>query len=219
MKDDEFSIRLAKLKDEKTDPVPDDEELVHRFTTAFATQPIAALPKVSYHVPDNAYNEDYVEQLLMDADLLNDSDCDDSSTLPYVSMLEDTFVGKEELHLEEEGSSLMRQIQDEVALEAKYQDFAKKRDQDLERRYLALKDDNCNLTKCSTPEQKLHGQIPSPMQLDEVYNEMDSICNEDAIYFCEDCDDRFCNECFIEGHQSETADYEASKHKAKRLNI
>lgn len=44
------------------------------------------------------------------------------------------------------------------------------------------------------------------------------ICNEDATVECEDCDDedsKYCTECYFHTHRSESADYEATKHKSK----
>ncbi|CAO3581544.1 unnamed protein product [Absidia cylindrospora] len=43
------------------------------------------------------------------------------------------------------------------------------------------------------------------------------VCNEDAVIECDDCDnDRFCRQCFYDGHQSDMADYGFSKHRAKK---
>lgn len=85
----------------------------------------------------------------------SDNDNDDIDDYIY-SMLDDgqqqgiqekmdtfqkAFIGSDGLYDTDETAALIQQLQQENALDAKYEQFAKKRDDDLEKRYLELKKD------------------------------------------------------------------------------
>ncbi|KAI9320186.1 hypothetical protein BX666DRAFT_1382070 [Dichotomocladium elegans] len=113
----------------------------------------------------------------------------------------------------DDSDALVRQIQDEVDVESRYDKFTQQQDDALEERYRALKQGR-------QPAPSPLTQVPKPMDPSEFFDEVDDwccICNEDATWICEGCDnDKFCNACFYEGHQSDMASYEAMQHKAKK---
>lgn len=54
------------------------------------------------------------------------------------------------------------------------------------------------------------------MSKDLIYR-CTGICNDDATVECLGCEDdnKYCKECFFHTHKSESADYEATKHKSR----
>ncbi|CAO3608657.1 unnamed protein product [Cunninghamella blakesleeana] len=126
--------------------------------------------------------------------------------------------------LNDQEHELLQQLKDQVAVEKKYEAYEKSRDRDLEKRYLALKEGNhfstTEQTTRSPSFNKPTGSIPKSINMDEFHDEMDDwccVCNKNATIICEDCDDdKFCDECFAYGHRSSMADYEFTKHNAKK---
>ncbi|KAL0090383.1 hypothetical protein J3Q64DRAFT_1729582 [Phycomyces blakesleeanus] len=249
--DDDFTNRIAKLVGSNdTKPLPSDAELANRFSKVFSSQPVAKQAKFDYHIPNNLANDDEdVEKLLSELDLLNDSDNDgllDDDLLASLTSPEDQKAQKEKLNqleaaflgthsaetgLEDESHTLIRRIQEESALDEKYATFAKKRDEDLKKRYEALQQ-GCNFSPANSGEVssasnfkkqensgKPRGSVPAALTMDEIYNETDDwccMCNDDASLICKGCDnDKYCKSCFYEGHRGEMADYEATLHVAK----
>ncbi|KAI9489782.1 hypothetical protein BDB00DRAFT_841375 [Zychaea mexicana] len=185
---------------------------------------------------------DEVEKLLQEVDLLNSDDEDDGNygvdCDDRIKSVQKAFLrGEDEVAMYDESNELLKQVQDQVTVEKKYAHLDKQRDLDLEQRYLAFKQDRplfSTATPSSSPASsstspltatttgaKLPGPPPKPIQDDEFHDEMDDwcvICNEDATIECKGCEnDRFCDRCFYDGHKSELADYEAMKHKWRRI--
>ncbi|KAI8880122.1 hypothetical protein K501DRAFT_335596 [Backusella circina FSU 941] len=117
----------------------------------------------------------------------------------------------------DESDALIRRIQEEDALDSKYQTFAKTRDDEFESRVHALQKEAPITT--ATYDDKPAGSIPKPLLKEDLHDEMDdwcTICNEDATIECLGCDnDKYCSHCFYETHRSEMADYDATTHKSK----
>ncbi|KAI8100024.1 uncharacterized protein BX664DRAFT_322684 [Halteromyces radiatus] len=235
-------------------PIPNDDELAQRFKNVFTTAPSVNEKKpFNYTVPDHVDDKE-VERLLQEAETLlnledseNDTNDDDyladilntSSKAPTINKTttkakldawQDAFLGspskeRGDIILDDEGHQLLCQLQDQAAVESKYAAFEQQRDDDLERRYLALKKDGIISSSSSATQQSqgpLGGSVPKPLTINELHDEMDDwccVCNEDATIECQDCDnDRFCQQCFYDGHQSDMADYEFTKHRAKKYS-
>ncbi|CAO3614602.1 unnamed protein product [Mucor hiemalis] len=124
----------------------------------------------------------------------------------------------------DETDALIKRLQQENALDAKYEQFSQSRDNDMEERYNALRKDAPNfsgLEYSNNNGDRPKGPVPKPLQKEDLHDEMDDwccICNDDAKIECEGCEDdnKYCKECFFHTHKSEFADYEATKHKSKR---
>ncbi|KAI8988593.1 hypothetical protein BDF20DRAFT_833427 [Mycotypha africana] len=150
-----------------------------------------------------------------------------------LQQLEDVFLttvpNSSDIHLDvdETTDELIQKMKDMAHLDSKYEQFIESTDQELKERYLKLKKDAPKLPDsyglaAASDKNKPRGTVPSSMSKDELlHNEMEDwccICNEDATIVCEDCDDednKYCKDCFYHLHQSEEADYEATKHKSK----
>lgn len=66
--------------------------------------------------------------------------------------------------------------------------------------------------KSSTPKST------HPTFTDEEMETWCIICNDDATLVCLQCDgDLYCQRCWVEGHQGESAGFEERSHKAKRV--
>jgi hypothetical protein len=89
------------------------------------------------------------------------------------------FMGSEDAHDTDESDALIRKLQEENALDAKYEQFAKKRDNDLEERYNALKKDAPNFSNIEysgNSSDSPKGLIPKPLQNEDIHDEMDDWC-------------------------------------------
>ncbi|KAI8340668.1 hypothetical protein BC941DRAFT_417876 [Chlamydoabsidia padenii] len=234
----DFINRINRLLNNNDKHLPQDDELAHRFKKVFDSEPTTnEQQKLNYTIPKDAADEE-LEQYLLEAGLSDGDDDDDylahilndqpnnykKITTPTthdetLATWQDAFLG-EDSTLDDQGQVLLNQLKDQVAVENKYASLEQQQDEDLERRYLALKDtvikDSPNTSSSSLPP----GRVPKPLAMTDLHDEMDDwccVCNEDATIECQDCDhDRFCAQCFYEGHQSDTADYGFSKHRAKK---
>lgn len=84
-------------------------------------------------------------------------------------------------HVNDEASELIRRIRDRALVEQKYQHLDKRRDEDLEKRYLPLKENSSALhstsdMSASSSRNFAPGTVPKPIQVDELYDEMDDWC-------------------------------------------
>ncbi|GAA5801342.1 hypothetical protein HPULCUR_006788 [Helicostylum pulchrum] len=221
-----FTDRVNNLSN--TNPQTD-EELANRFQTIFSTQPIAS--QNNYHIPADAYNNDIdreIEKMLEESDQEED-DIDnyiygvlgDTPQQQKMDEFQTLFLGQQQQQPTEETDDLIRKLQDENALDRKYEHFTKSRDDDMQKRYEALRSEPVLFTSSGSSADKPRGSVPKPLQEEELHDEMDDwccICNDDATIECEGCEDdnKYCNECFFHTHQSESAEYEATRHKSKR---
>lgn len=120
----------------------------------------------------------------------SDNDNDDIDDYIY-SMLDDgqqqgiqekmdtfqkAFIGSDGLYDTDETAALIQQLQQENALDAKYEQFAKKRDDDLEKRYLELKKDPPSFSSDGTSNDKPRGSVPKPLAAEDLHDEMDDWC-------------------------------------------
>jgi hypothetical protein len=88
------------------------------------------------------------------------------------------FMGSDGMHDTDESAALIRQLQEENALDAKYEQFTKKRDDDLEKRYLELKKDAPSFSSGSYNDSssKPKGSVPKPFATEDLHDEMDDWC-------------------------------------------
>ncbi|KAG1078319.1 hypothetical protein G6F42_024325 [Rhizopus arrhizus] len=135
------------------------------------------------------------------------------------------FMGQDQFIGTDESDELIKKLQQENALDAKYEQFIHKRDEDLEKRYHALKKDAPSFSNTTySDSSKPKGSIPKPLTNTDLHDEMDDwgcICNDDATVECLGCEDdnKYCRECFFHTHKSESADYEATKHKSRPYQV
>lgn len=78
----------------------------------------------------------------------------------------------------DETDALIKRLQQENALDAKYEQFSKSRDQDMEERYKALRKDAPNFSGSaySSSGDRPRGPVPKPLQKDDLHDEMDDWC-------------------------------------------
>ncbi|KAI8060559.1 hypothetical protein BC940DRAFT_311864 [Gongronella butleri] len=232
-KDDDFAKRVANLKGELA-PLPSDAELASRFEHVFSSAPTAA--DRSY---DLTIGEDEVDRLLAEVKLDGESDEDDDyladilsersiepsmRTHPSSHHLDAVQAAFLDNHVDpspDDTHELLNQIKDQVAVESKYEKVLKTQDDDMEKRYLALKSTKLPDNILAEPS-KFHGprgSVPKPLEVNDLYDEVDDwccICNDDATLECADCDkDKFCRQCFHETHLSDDADYGFNRHMVK----
>ncbi|KAL7329683.1 hypothetical protein PS15p_204739 [Mucor circinelloides] len=135
------------------------------------------------------------------------------------------FMGQDQFIGTDESDELIKKLQQENALDAKYKQFTHKRDEDLEKRYHALKKDAPSFSNTTySDSSKPKGSVPKPLTNTDLHDEMDDwccICNDDATVECLGCEDdnKYCRECFFHTHKSESADYEATKHKSRPYQV
>jgi hypothetical protein len=96
---------------------------------------------------------------------------------------QEAFVGSDGIHDTDESAALIRQLQEENALDAKYEQFTKKRDDDLEKRYLELKKDAPTSFSLHDSSNKPRGSIPKPIATEDLHDEMDDWCCKLASLF------------------------------------
>ncbi|OBZ83024.1 Ragulator complex protein LAMTOR2 [Choanephora cucurbitarum] len=228
---DSLEDRVRKLLDK---PTASDNELAQRFNTVFATQPIStqnyAIPKDAYYTDmDKEVNTTYVYGFIpINLEDLFDENNDDDIYGNILSTSKDSPMYGLNNHLDaitqawigsqddtDETHELIQRIHQENALDQKYSQFNQHRDEQLEKRYLELKKD---APSTSAPSNKPKGKIPTSLSKQDFEDETDNwccICNEDAAVECLGCEDdnRYCKGCFHYTHRSESADYEATKHK------
>ncbi|KAI9478400.1 MAG: hypothetical protein EXX96DRAFT_246749 [Benjaminiella poitrasii] len=83
----------------------------------------------------------------------------------------------------EEEDELIQRLQKESALDEKYEQFAKKRDEELEERYLKFKKDAKSEFYSSDNDSKPKGTVPKPFSgADLIQDEMDNWCCKVFIY-------------------------------------
>lgn len=120
--------------------------------------------------------------------LLQDSDEEDADLLDKIlgrkddktklNQIQDTFLREENPVNEDDSNALLRRLQEEVALESKYSSFEKQRDQNLEKRYLALRQGSPSSVARTSKEFSSTplGRPPKPIQPDELYDETEDWC-------------------------------------------
>ncbi|CEP16562.1 hypothetical protein [Parasitella parasitica] len=221
---------LSKDGDSSCSREETDEELASRFNSVFSSQPIAA--QQNYHIPDDAYGDEIdkeIEKMLQDSDEEEDAIdayiygvLDDKKDMVQEKMdgFQKAFLGGDEFVGTDESEELIKKLQQENALDAKYEQFARERDSDLEKRYHGLKKDAPSFSNAQNDENKPKGSAPKPLTTTDLHDEIDDwccICNDDATIECLGCEDdnKYCKECFFHTHHSEFADYEATKHKSR----
>ncbi|KAI8647430.1 hypothetical protein BD408DRAFT_408546 [Parasitella parasitica] len=136
----------------------------------------------------------------------------------------EAFLGSDQFVGTDESEELIKRLQRENALDAKYEQFARERDNDIEKRCHELKKDAPCFSNTNRDHIKPKGSIPKPLRNTDLHDEIDDwccICNDDANIECLGCEDdnKYCKECFFHTHKSESADYEATKHKSKPYHV
>lgn len=91
------------------------------------------------------------------------------------------FLGSETI-TDDESMALIRKLQEENALDEKYNQFAKSRDEDMEKRYHALKKDSPTTFSTSGGDHRPKGSVPKPLETDDLHDEMDDWCCKYKIY-------------------------------------
>lgn len=86
------------------------------------------------------------------------------------------FLGSESGAADDEAMELIRKLQEENALDEKYSQFTKSRDDDMEQRYLALKKDPPTFSSTYNGGEKPKGSVPKPLEAEHLEDEMDSWC-------------------------------------------
>lgn len=91
------------------------------------------------------------------------------------------FMRSDDTRDTDESDALIKRLQEENALDAKYEQFTKYRDEDLEKRYNALKKDRPNFSNYEPSfgdqgDSKPRGSIPKPLQNEDLHDEMDDWC-------------------------------------------
>lgn len=84
----------------------------------------------------------------------------------------DPFIGTDE------SDELIKRLQQENALDAKYEQFTRNKDQDLEKRYHALKKDAPSFSNTTAYDDtsKPKGSIPKPLASTDLHDEIDDWC-------------------------------------------
>lgn len=88
------------------------------------------------------------------------------------------FVGSDSQFDTDESDALIKRAQQENALDAKYESYKAKRDDDIEKRYLDLKKDAPNFDNYTKPANtsKPKGFVPKALSTDDFHDEMDDWC-------------------------------------------
>lgn len=87
------------------------------------------------------------------------------------------FMGQDQFIGTDESDELIKKLQQENALDAKYEQFIHKRDEDLEKRYHALKKDAPSFSNTTySDSSKPKGSIPKPLTNTDLHDEMDDWC-------------------------------------------
>lgn len=84
---------------------------------------------------------------------------------------------------DDESDDLIRKLQEENALDRKYQQFAKSRDDDMEKRYNALKSEPVMFSRSDSNGDKPKGSVPKPLQKEEIHDEMDDWCCKEQFMY------------------------------------
>ncbi|ORZ03637.1 hypothetical protein BCR43DRAFT_483692 [Syncephalastrum racemosum] len=172
--------------------------------------------------------------MLLETNWLDDDDEDDNddilgipsislSTAKKAHIAQDLLMDQPDLD-HDESNALLKQVQEETAVETKYDSFHKQREEDLFKRYEAFKNTKANFDTRSSEQNIIssapRGAIPKPIHPEDLHDELEDwcgICNDDATLICDDCEgEKYCNTCFYEGHRGEMADYESTKHIARK---
>jgi hypothetical protein len=77
----------------------------------------------------------------------------------------------------DESDALIRRIQEENALDSKYETFAKARSNEFESRVHALKKDAPS-TDTPSSDERPGGSIPKPLLKEDLHDEMDDWCSK-----------------------------------------
>lgn len=143
----------------------------------------------------------YFEQIerLMETAWLDDDDEDsnyDTLGMPAISpstakkahMAQSLFMDQPDLD-HDESNALLKQAQEEAAVEKKYESIDKQREEDLFKRYQTFKDTKANFdtrpSEQGSPSSKPRGAVPKPIQLDELHDELDDWCGMFiSFYMC-----------------------------------
>ncbi|ORX91170.1 hypothetical protein K493DRAFT_317463 [Basidiobolus meristosporus CBS 931.73] len=228
-KDEDLEARLASLK-KGGDYKETDEELQKRFNTVFGHKPVVL--NSSFTVPDSAVDQDEVERLLNELELSEEDFSTQFGISPDVPNLSpahtgkldkvvDSFVGREDLAgdvLAED--TLIRQVNEEISLNNKYKHIELKVDSDLQTRLNELKENPPVSSPSKEHNKSALGPPPKALSISDLKEEENwcCICNEDATVECPECDnDKYCENCFREGHYVDPIDWEYKKHKCVAL--
>ncbi|KAI7892483.1 uncharacterized protein EV154DRAFT_418522 [Mucor mucedo] len=77
---------------------------------------------------------------------------------------------------DDESMELIRKLQAENALDEKYSQFTKSRDEDMEQRYNALRKDPPTFHSTYENGERPKGSVPKPLETDDLHDEMDDWC-------------------------------------------
>lgn len=86
------------------------------------------------------------------------------------------FLGNDYYVGTDERDELIKKLQQENTLDAKYEQFTKQRDADLEKRYLELKKDAPFFSNIKYEDNKPKGSIPKPLANTDLHDEIDDWC-------------------------------------------
>lgn len=109
--------------------------------------------------------------------VLKDSDSKGGNIQEKMDGFQKIFMGSETNINTDESHELIRRLQEENALDAKYEQFAKSRDNDMEERFNALKKDGPTFSNYSSNSgDRPRGAVPKPLQNEDLHDEMDDWC-------------------------------------------
>ncbi|CAG8534809.1 6359_t:CDS:2 [Paraglomus occultum] len=214
--DKDLAERLARLQvtNFSAQTNVSDQELEERFSRLLGRRPTASAP-VSYSPSELDAHE--IENLL---------GTEDGDDVDYYDF---DFLNNDGLTQQIDQSnvlSLYQQVQTEVRLEREYAAQMRDTDDDLAERLRKLTEGPQfpTTTSTSNTSSDLLGPPPNPIDLSDFQTDPNDdpdtwccICNEDATIKCHGCEgDLYCNECFREGHNSTSADYEMKQHKYEK---
>jgi hypothetical protein len=84
---------------------------------------------------------------------------------------------------DDDSDDLIRKLQEENALDQKYRQFTKSRDDDTKKRYNALRSELMIFIRSDSSSDKPKGSIPKPLQQEELHDEMDDWCCKTFICY------------------------------------
>lgn len=123
-------------------------------------------------------DEDAIDSYIYGVLRTTTNENESSPVLDTLDSVQKVFLGSDRQFNTDESDELIRRAQEENALDAKYEKFQKKKDEDIEKRYLELKKDKPNFDDYVEKQRsdKPKGSIPKSLSTDDFHDEMDDWC-------------------------------------------